>query len=92
MRLHLGGLAPDVRDDEVAARFASFGTVHGVEVMRDDMAACRGFAYVDLESTEEQMEKCLKVYSGSKWRGRTLSIGLARPSYRERLEVTLPNG
>ena len=87
MRLHVGGLVPEVRDDEVVARFAPFGVVRRVDVVRDDSAACRGFACVDLEATEAQLEQCVKVYSKSKWRGRKLTVGPAKPHYIDRLKV-----
>ena len=48
-RLCARGLAPDVREEEVRARFASFGNVRGVEVVRDTALGgtpCRGFAFV----------------------------------------------
>ena len=81
MRLHVGGLAPDVRTDEVAARFAPFGRVQGVELVTKYQT--HSFAYVDLEATDEQLEKCVKAYAHSKWRGRQLSVAPAKPDYLE---------
>ena len=84
-RLFVGGLAPDVRADDVQARFARFGTVRSTEVVCDD-GVCRGFAYVDLEVTESNLQQCLKVYTGTKWRGRALIVEPARPDYLSRLQ------
>ena len=88
-RLHVGGLAPDVAEADLAARFAPFGEVRAVEVVRDASHACRGFAYVDLQAESSQIEKAIKVYSRSKWRGRQLTVGPAHPSFLERLQVRL---
>ena len=92
----MGGLAPDVGGDELRARFAQFGRVGSVDVICDPDASpattttaattCRGFAYVDLEISDEALQKCIKVYSGSKWRGRQLTVQLAEPHYLKRLE------
>ena len=45
------------------------------------------FAYVDIEvASEDDVKKCVSVYSGSKWKGFTLSIQEARPSFMQRLQ------
>ena len=87
-RLHVGGLSPDVLETDVAQLFAPFGKVRTVELVRDaETAGCRGFAYVSLEATDEQVNKCFKDYARAKWRGRQLTVAQARPSYLERLQA-----
>ena len=87
-RLHIGGLSPDVLETDVAQLFAPFGKVRTIELVRDaETAGCRGFAYVSLEATDEQVNKCFKDYARAKWRGRHLTVAQARPSYLERLQA-----
>jgi len=45
---------------------------------------CRGFAYIDLESSD--IERCIKTYNSTKWKGKTLKVQLAKLHYRTRLE------
>lgn len=89
VRLYVGGLAPDLAEADLRARFASFGTVKSIQVARDalDTNACRGFAYVNLEATEASVARCMKAYSGTKWRGRQLLVEHARVDYMQRLQV-----
>ena len=88
MRLCVRGLPDDVNDDDVRARFAPFGDVRSVDLIRDTALGgqrCRGFAFVEMEATEAEMARCIKVYAGARWRGRLLSIEAAHPSYMDRL-------
>ena len=80
--LYIGGLAPDVRDEDLSDRFARFGQVVGVSNL-----ACRGFAHVSLRATEQALAECVKVYTGATWRGRRLVVEAARPGYLERLQA-----
>ena len=94
MRLHVGGLVPEVLEADLEARFKPFGTVSAVDIIRGNGfgdSGCRGFAYVTLDADEGQLARCIKVYNRAKWRGRTLSVEEAKPSYLERLQVCATN-
>ena len=89
-RLHVGGLPEDVREDELAARFRSFGSVRGVELIPVNAPGGkgnRGFGYVDLETSDAELARCIKTYKGTRWRGKTLTIETANPHYLERLRA-----
>ena len=74
-RLYVGGFPPDVRESELAARFAPFGKVCATQLICDSATgAPRGFGYVTLEAEEAAVERCLKVYRGTKWRGQPLHV------------------
>ena len=89
VRLYVGGLAPNLSACDLKARFASFGSVRGVEIARSALShdECRGFAYVDLEANEAALIRCMKAYSGTKWHGRQLVVEYARSDYMARLQV-----
>ena len=90
VRLFIGGLPATVRDDEVRARFAPFGDVRNIEVIRDTAFGgeqCRGFAYVELTAAEAELARCFKAYHGARWRGQVLSVEHAHPTHLERLRV-----
>ncbi|KAK4050810.1 hypothetical protein OIV83_003232 [Microbotryomycetes sp. JL201] len=90
-RLHLSGLAPSVKQQDVAQRFASFGTVDGgpagvAGLGVDANGQPRPFAFLTLETTEQQLKKCMSMLSGSMWKGHKLRIAFAKPDYTQRLE------
>ena len=86
-RLYVGGFPPDVRESELAARFAPFGKVCATQLICDSATgAPRGFGYVTLEAEEAAVERCLKVYRGTKWRGQPLHVQPANESYLARLQ------
>ena len=88
-RLHCSGIGDDVDEQALAGRFKPFGTVHAVEIVRTPDRTCRGFGYVSLEASEESIAKCLKVYRGAKWRGRTFSVEAAKPDFLTRLQACI---
>lgn len=62
-RLWVGGLSPEVTEEELGKRFHLFGTVLDIEIIRDtlDSNLCRGFGYVTLHARAGDLAKCLKV-------------------------------
>jgi len=58
-RIHVGGLPAGVTQDELKARFVSFGSVTGVDMpAADGLGQPRRFAYVNLTTTDAQWRKC----------------------------------
>ncbi|KAK4050762.1 hypothetical protein OIO90_004984 [Microbotryomycetes sp. JL221] len=90
-RLHLSGLAPSVKPQDLAQRFASFGQVKGGPeaiggLGLDGNGQPRTFAFLTLETTQRQLKKCMSMLSGSMWKGHKLKIAFAKPDYPRRLE------
>ena len=48
--------------------------------------ACRGFAYVNLETSDAQLSKCMNVLNGCSWKGGKLHISFAKPNKFRTLE------
>jgi RNA recognition motif-containing protein len=71
MRLYVGGLPPDVREEELRARFTPFGVVTSCEIMpsKDPQApsgVSRGMAYVELTPKDEtSIARCLSLVRSS---------------------------
>lgn len=50
-------------------------------------AAFRGIAYIDIEPKDAAaLQKCLRAYNHSKWRGHEMRVEPAQPSYLQRLQ------
>jgi len=86
-RLHIGGLPTDITDEELPRRFQPFGEVLSSEVVRNsDDGQSRGFGYVTLRAFEAEVQRCVKAYTGTRWRGQKLAVGVANESYMDRLQ------
>jgi hypothetical protein len=86
-RLHVGGLPADVDEQELKRRFQPFGYVVAAEVIRaTDSGESRGFGYVSLQASEAEVERSIKAYTGTRWRGQRLTVWYARESYLDRLQ------
>ena len=79
-RLYVGGLDPQVTEQDLRNRFKSFGTIKSCEFPTPKNAET-AFAFVQLETTPEQLKKCFSIYHGTKWKGRTLKIEEAKSDY-----------
>ena len=92
IRVFVGGLAPDVQVHELSAKLESFGRVRDVEMLFeksevDNSRACRGFAFVNLEALESDVERCISTLNHCKWKGRQMTVAFAKPSFKERVLV-----
>ncbi|CAG9462627.1 unnamed protein product [Pedinophyceae sp. YPF-701] len=95
VRLFVGGLREDVTAEMLASRFKPFGVVGHIEIVpqtdQDGRATsrCKGFGYVELEPADDKsLAKCISLYHNSKWRGATLRVEPAKPSYLDKYGVT----
>lgn len=84
----MGGLAPNITENDLHERFKSFGTVSSIRVAsnREDTTLNRGFAHFSLQTTEAQWKRLVGAYNGSNWRGSALKIDEAKPDYTIRKE------
>lgn len=86
-RVYMGGLSADITGKDIVDRFSSFGAVCKVDIIRREEGECRGFAYVDLQCTEEAWTRCCSVYNGRVWKGgKKLKLEAAKEDYKVRLE------
>jgi len=86
-RVHVSGLPP-INEDEVRSRFKSFGTVTKVDGLgkMDGNGNPLRYAFIDIDITKSKLAQCMNLLSGSIWKGSTLRIADARPSFLEKLE------
>jgi RNA recognition motif-containing protein len=80
-RVYVGGLGPEVSESLLSDRFRSFG-----EVLCTEIVPARGFAYVDMMTSDASLKRCQSLYNNTKWLGGTLKVGEARPSFAARLQ------
>ena len=79
MRIYVGNLSYDTRDDDLRAAFEVHGSVADATVVMDRMTdRSRGFGFVEMtDSTEAQA--AIKALDGTELQGRELRVNEARP-------------
>ncbi|KAG8988171.1 hypothetical protein FRB90_002927 [Tulasnella sp. 427] len=82
-RLIISGLTPAISVQDIKSRFASFGTVKAVDGvgLLDGNGDPRKFAFVTVETNEQELAKCMNRLNGTKWKGAKLRIGEAKPDF-----------
>ncbi|KAH9971017.1 hypothetical protein BGW80DRAFT_1325148 [Lactifluus volemus] len=88
-RLHISGLTPAISSHDLENRLGSFGSVLALDGFGklDVLGQPRKFAHVTLETTKQQLTRCMNALSGSTWKGAKLRIGEAKPDFRERIAL-----
>jgi RNA recognition motif-containing protein len=79
MKLFVGSLSFDTRDDDLRAAFAPYGTPTSVTVINDrDTGRSKGFGFVEFASADEA-KKAMEALNGKELQGRTITVAEARP-------------
>ncbi|KAJ2307875.1 hypothetical protein H4R23_003877 [Coemansia sp. Cherry 401B] len=85
-RVYIGGFAHSVTADEVSGRFKPFGQVQAVDIPAVPSGnETRGFGYVSISITPAQWSRCVRAYTGAKWKGGQLRVEEAKEDYMTRL-------
>lgn len=78
-KLFVGSLAYTATDDDLAAFFASAGTVASAKVIMDrETNRSKGFGFVEM-STDEEAQVAIKTLDGKELSGRAVAVSEARP-------------
>ncbi|XP_037036322.1 probable RNA-binding protein CG14230 [Bradysia coprophila] len=89
-RIFVGNLPTDIVEKDVENEFASYGTVNKVEVKhkRDPLSndIMSTFAFVTIIITDSLLNQCLEEFKNEKFRGRFLTVSVARESFMEKLK------
>ena len=79
MKLFIGNLSRDAKDEDLQSAFAAFGTVDSIAIIRDKFSGeSRGFAFVEMNNKAEA-EAAIKGMNGKEVLGRALVVNEARP-------------
>lgn len=83
MKLYVGGLAYSVKDSDLEALFAEYGSVASAKVITDrDSGQSKGFGFVEMEDAEAQT--AMTALNGKEVSGRSLTVNEARPQVDRR--------
>jgi RNA recognition motif-containing protein len=91
MRIYVGNLPDDVKEEDLRPLFAAFGQVQTVQIIMDHASGKpRGFAFVKM-AREEEAAAAMRECGGMQWRDRTLILNKARHG-RDRRRADRRNG
>jgi RNA recognition motif-containing protein len=79
MKLFVGSLSWDTRDEDLRQAFAAHGTPISVTVITDrETGRSKGFGFVEYASAEEG-KRAIEALNGTTLQGRTITVAEARP-------------
>lgn len=79
MKLFVGNLSFDVRDEDLRAAFEPFGQVDSAAVVKErGSSESRGFGFVEM-SSRTAAQAAIDGMNGKEFKGRALSVNEARP-------------
>jgi RNA recognition motif-containing protein len=83
INIFVGNIGTDVTEEQLRDLFAVHGIVASVTLVNDrDTAQPRGFAFVEMNSTEDA-KRAVSCLDGATLNGRTLRVNEARPKAEE---------
>ncbi len=79
INIYVGNVASNVTEDQLRSLFSQYGQVTSVKMIKDKFTGdARGFAFVEMGSTEEGQLAIEKV-NGTEMNGQRLRVNEARP-------------
>lgn len=78
-KLYVGNLPYSVTEEELNTLFTQAGTVKSVALILDrETKRSKGFAFVEM-ATQEDMQNAINTFNGREFKGRPLTVNIARP-------------
>jgi cold-inducible RNA-binding protein len=79
MKLYVGNLSYDTKEDKLSELFGAIGEVQSVSLITDRATGrSKGFAFVEM-SSDALAQQCISELNGKEVDGRTITVAEARP-------------
>lgn len=79
MKIYVGNLSRDVRDEDLLKAFEAYGNVESATVVKDKFTGeTRGFGFVEMSSATEA-QAAITGMNGTELMGRSVNVNEARP-------------
>jgi RNA recognition motif-containing protein len=79
MSIYVGNLSYEVKEADLSAVFAEYGSVKRVQLPTDrETGRMRGFGFVEM-STDTEEDAAITALDGAEWMGRDLKVNKAKP-------------
>lgn len=74
MRIYVGGLAPEVTEDDIRELFDDYGRLEDVRIITDgETGASRGFAFVEMEY-DDNGDMAIEELNDTEFKGHTVML------------------
>jgi cold-inducible RNA-binding protein len=81
MKIFVGNLSPEVKEEEINILFSEYGNVSYVKIVRDiSNQISRGFGFVEMPRKVDA-KKALKTLDEFEFRGKKLVVNEAKPGH-----------
>jgi len=79
MKLYVGNLSWEAKEDELSKLFAKHGEVTSATIITDrETGRCKGFGFVEMTNKNEA-EAAIKALNDTEMKGRNIKVNEARP-------------
>ena len=79
MKLYVGNLSWEAKEDELNQLFAAHGNVVSASIITDrETGRCKAFGFVEM-SNKDEAEAAIKALNDTEMRGRNIKVNEARP-------------
>lgn len=88
-RLYISKLPGFISKSDIESKFSHYGRVISVEIMQRKngvQANQPSFAYVNLETSIEELLRCVRDFSNKQWKGEFVDVQVAKESFLDRLK------
>lgn len=88
-RLYISKLPDFIKKSDLESKFAHYGKVASVEIIHRKNGVQENqppFAFVNLETSNEEMFRCIRDFSNKKWKGEFVDVQVAKESFLSRLQ------
>lgn len=83
-KLYVGNLSYEVSELDLQELFAQAGAVKSVALIKDKFSGKpKGFAFIEMEN-QADMQNAITTLNGKEYKGRPLSVSVARPREERR--------
>lgn len=84
MKIFIGNISPDVKEEELEKLFSEFGDIESVEIVFDKLTGeSRKFGFVKMPN-EAEANKAIKSLNGKSFQGKDIIVNQARRSIQGR--------
>lgn len=78
-KLYVGNLPYAATEDDLKNHFSQAGNVTSVALIKDRATGrAKGFGFVEM-ATAEEAQKAINMFNGQDFKGRTITVNVARP-------------
>lgn len=90
-RLYISKLPEFITKTDLESKFSHYGRIISIDinhrknnVIQENQSAL--FAYVNLETSDEELFRCIRDFANKKWKGEFLDVQIAKESFLARLQ------